>query len=902
MPDCICFGKRVLNGARCNSPRILASFIQGMNLNDKRRGHGELHRMILPGTVLQDLRYGIRMLFRNAGFTAVSVLALALGIGVNTGTFTAYKALVGRSLDARDPGRMVNLTLILQSGASSFLFSYPDYEAYRHHVRSCSGLIAWSNNQLTLTDAGGIISERTAAAGSLLGRLGLLPPAASNAEFASTFLVSENYFSVLGVAPLRGRSFESIAASELAASPSVLISENYWQKRFAGDPAVLGKTVRLNNVPFTIVGITPHDFSGTSMAVPDFWLPLSLEPLVHPDSNPLHDRENLHLRVFGRLAPDIEMRQAGAEMTLLAGKIRSLHDPNSELSRPAGALISRGSPLPGRLPSSLKFTILLIMVAAGMVMVVACANVASLQLARATTRQSELSMRLSLGASRGRLVRQLLTESALLGLLAGVIALPCTWAILKAGATLFTQAFPIEVGTIILHVAPDFQVFAYLLAISVFSGLLFGLTPAIESSRSALFSAIKPNAGSSPLRSRRLRDVLIASQVAMSLVLMIAGSMLTRSALHTLAMRTGYDGKHVVDLDFRFPEGSKYSAERKVAVIQELRTRIAALPGVARITSARAPDDNNVRSALVSLNGEKPSSGNMQGTLYYTWIQPNYFQTLGVPLVLGTGFQTESGQPERSAIVSESAARRLWPGRNPIGHILSLGTERQFHTKEELLPDGPVWKVIGVAGDTRGVEMDGSDSAQIYLPLPEDRLRDYPILIRTQSDPMLVIRAIDSVMSSVDPDLVSSTSTLQEMLRQTPPFLGSAFAAAVAITVSLFGLLLASMGIWGTVSYIVVLRTREIGIRMAVGAQKRDVLGLVLRESTRPVLFGLIVGMVLAIGASYLLRGILFGLGRVDGVSFVGVSFLFLTIALLAAYPPSRRAMRVDPMVALRYE
>jgi predicted permease len=858
--------------------------------------------MILPDTILQDLRYGVRMLFRNAGFTSVSVLALALGIGVNTGTFTAYKALLSRPLDARDPGRMVNLTLILQSGANSFLFSYPDYEAYRDHIRSCSGLIAWSNDQLTLTDAGGIISERTAAAGSLLGRLGLLPPAASNAEFAGTFIVSENYFSVLGVSPLRGRTFESIASSDLAASPSVLISENYWQKRFARDPRVLGKTIRLNSVPFTIVGITPHDFVGTSVAVPDFWLPLSLEPLVHPESTALHDRENLRLRVFGRLAPGIEMRQAQAEITLLTSQLLSLHDPNSELSRPATALVSSGSPLPGKLPSALKFAVLLIMVAAGMVLVIACANVASLQLARATTRQTELSMRLSLGASRRRLVRQLLTESALLGLLAGVIALPFTWAILKAGATMFTRAFPVEVGTIIFHVTPDFEVFAYVLAISVFAGLLFGLAPAIESSRSALFSAIKANTGSSPLRSRRLRDLLIASQVAVSLVLMIAGSLLTRSSLHTLAMPTGYDGKNVVDLDFRFPEGAKYSADRKVAVVRELRTRVAALPGVAAITSARAPDDNNVRSAAVSLNGERPSSSNMQGILYYTWIQPNYFQTLGIPLLFGRGFQPQTGQPEHSVILSESAARQLWPGRNPVGRSLSLGTDQRFHTKGELLADGPTWKVIGVASDTRGVEMDGSDSAQIYLPLPEDRLRDYPILIRTQSDPMLITRAIDSVVSSVDPELVSSTSTLQEMLRQTPPFLGSAFAAAVAVTVSLFGLLLAAMGIWGTVSYIVVLRTREIGIRMAVGAQRRDVLGLVLHESTRPVLFGLIFGMVLAVGASYLLRGILFGLGRVDGISFVGVSLLFLTVALLAAYAPSRRAMRVDPIVALRYE
>lgn len=232
---------------------------------------------------------------------------------------------------------MVNLALILQSGANSFLFSYPDYEAYRDRVHTCTGLIAWFNDQLTLTDAGGIISQRTAAAGSLLGRLGMLPPGASNAGFAGTFVVSENYFSVLGVAPLRGRTFESITRPDLAASPSVLISENYWQKRFAGDAAVLGKTIRLNGALFTIVGITPHDFVGTSIGVPDFWLPLSLEPLVHPDANPLHDRENLRLRIFGRLAPGVDMRQAQAEITLLSSRIRSLHDPNSELSRPATA-------------------------------------------------------------------------------------------------------------------------------------------------------------------------------------------------------------------------------------------------------------------------------------------------------------------------------------------------------------------------------------------------------------------------------------------------------------------------------------------------------------------------------------------------------------------------------------
>lgn len=858
--------------------------------------------MMLVENLLQDLRYGVRMLFRNAAFTAVSVFALALGIGIDTAAFTAYKALVKRPLDARDPGQMVNLALTLQSDASASEFSYPDYEAYRDQLHCFSGLIASSHDLLTLTDAGGVLSGRSSAAGSLFGRLGLLPPGFNSAERADTLIVSENYFSVLGVAPLRGTTFESISARELAASPAVLISENYWQRRFASDPAVLGKTIRLNGTPFTIMGVTPHDFVGTSMEAPNFWLPLSLEPLVRPDADPLHDREDFHLRLFGRMAPGVTMLHAQVETNLVASRLRTFHDANSEWSRPASALITPGSPLPGKMAPALKFTILLIMVAVTMVLVIACANVASLQLARATARQDELGTRLSMGASRGRLVQQLLTESALQGLCAGMIALPSTWAILKFGTNWFTQAFPVEAGTLVLHVAPDFEIFAYVLAISVFAGLLFGLAPALESSRSALFSAVRGRAGSAPVRSRRLRELLIASQVTVCLVLMIAGSMLIRSSQHTLGMPTGYDGKRVVDLGFRFPEGSKYTAEQKLAIVRELRSRLAAVPGVVAVTSARAPDDDNVRAAVVSLNGENPTPKNKEGVLYYTWVQPNYFGTLGVAILLGEGFADDTQKGEHSVVLSESAARQLWPGRNPIGRSLRLGTGEEFHNKGALLPDGPTWRVIGVANDTRGVELDGSDAAQVYLPLPEDRVQDYPILLRTQSDPMVVSRAIDDVVASVDADLIVSTSTLQEMLRQTPPFLGTMLLAMVASTIGLFGLVLAAMGIYGTISYVAVLRTREVGIRMAIGAQKRDILGLMMRDSTRPVLAGLAVGMLLAVGASYLLRAVLYGVHLVDSVSFLGASLLFLIIALLATLPASSRATRVDPIVALRYE
>ncbi len=862
-----------------------------------REHMSEIDLMILPQTILQDLRYGARTLFRNAGFTTVAILALTLGIGVNTTAFTFYKAIFTRSLDARDPERMVNISLVRQSAGTEYDFSYPDYQAYRSNLHSFSGVIALSNDRLIVAEAGG--GQRISSAGTVLGKLGLLPPSAIDAEFAATNEVSENYFSVLGVNALRGRTFDAMSLSELAASPSVLISESYWQKRFAGDPSILGKIVRLNGLPFTIIGVTPHDFVGTSVAAPDFWFPLSLVPLIHPDGNLLRDRENQWCRLFARLAPGVTIGQAQAEMTLFANHLRTLHDAHSELSKPVTALLSPGSPFPRDLDSGLKLSILLIMVAVGMVLVIACANVASLQLARAASRQSELCLRLSLGASRQRLIRQLLTESALLGLIAGIIALLFTWALLRVSVTMFAQAIPAEWGSLVLHVTPDLGIFAYVFAISLVAGILFGLAPALESSRFALSSAVN---ASSPIHSRRLRDILIAAQVGVSLVLLIAGSMLIRSSIHALKMATGYDTKHVVNLDLQFPEGPKYSADRRHALARELRNRLAGLPEVAAITSARPPDGGGIRIAAVSLNGAKPSPHNTQATLYYTFVQPNYFATLGIPLLSGRSFSPQSGQPEPSVILSQSVANQLWPNQNPIGRSLSLGTDDQFHRKEELLPDGPTYQVIGVARDTRGIELDGSDSQQVYVPLPESRLQDYPILIRTRADASHLIDGIGPVIASLDPDLVVTASTLDQMLHQTPPFLISGLAATIASIIGMLGLLLASMGIFGTASYIVVLRTREVGIRIALGAKKRDILGLMLGEGTRPVLAGLLVGVILSVGASYLLRGILYGVNIVDGISFVGVSFLFLAIALLATYLPSRRAMRVDPIVALRYE
>lgn len=859
--------------------------------------------MILIETFFQDLRYGARSLFRNLRFTTASVFTLALGIGFNTAVFTAYKAIIARPLAAREPERMVNFSLQLRDGPTNALFSYPDYEAYRDRLQAFSGVVAVAIDQLRLTDAGGVVNQRRTETGSLIGGW-FLPPAVNNAEFATTFLVSENYFKVLGIAAVRGSTFDYLNSSDLAASPSVLISENYWQRRFAGDPAVLGKSIRLNGAAFTIIGITPHNFAGTGMAVPDFWLPLSLDRLVHHERNLPQDREDRCCRVFGRLATGASLSQGQAEATLLASRLRTIHDPQSELSQEAIVSVTPGSPLPGKMHPGLRLAILLIMTAAGMVLVIACANAASLQLARVTARQQELGIRLSLGASRPRLIRQLLTESALLALLAGFTALPLTWGLLRVAVTEAVEALPVGNGTLVLNVNPDPEVFIYVFAVSVIAGILFGLAPAIASTRSAHLSIIR-SAGVSSVRSR-LRYLFVALQVAVSLTLMISGGMLIRSAIQALQLDTGYDASRVIDLSLQFPEQSQYSAGYRAAIVRDLRARLAALPGVAAVTSARAPNDNRgERKAAVSVNGDPPSIRNLRAVLYYTWVQPDYFQTLGIPLLLGQSLPSQSGQTNHVVVLSESAARRLWPGdtgRNPIGRSLRLGTAEQFHEKGELLPDGPIWQVIGLARDIRGAALGGSNSEQVYLPLPADRLQDYPILVRTLSDTRSVMRTLGPLISAVDPGLRASISTLQELLRQTSGFLAASISAAIALITGLFGLLLAAMGIYSTVSYLVVLRTREVGIRMALGAQKREILGQMMRESSRPVVSGLLAGMVLAIGASYLLRGVLYGLNLIDPISYAGTSLFFLAIALLATWLPSRRAMRVDPIKALRYE
>jgi putative ABC transport system permease protein len=484
------------------------------------------------------------------------------------------------------------------------------------------------------------------------------------------------------------------------------------------------------------------------------------------------------------------------------------------------------------------------------------------------------------------------------GVVAGLLALLFTSALLKILVTWIAKLLPVEYGAIVFDVTPDLGIFLFVFAISISAGMFSGFVPAMESSRTALSSGVRSSTAST--RSRRLQNILVAAQVALSLLLMIAGTIATQSSIKSLAMDPGYDSNRVINIDLQFPEGSKYPASRRLAFVRELRRLLAGLPGVEAVTGGRAPGAGFI-TAGTAVDVPTAEKG-ARSLLRYVYVQSNYFETVGIPLILGQRFRSND-QAEHSVIMTEAAAKELWEGQNPIGRSLRLGvTDERFHNQAELLATGDAYQVIGVVRNTRGLEFNGSDSKSVYLVLPEDRLHGYPILIRTMSDAPQVIKAIDQTISSIDPNVTASSFSLRDTLRVSPVFLTSSIAAAISSAIGMVGLLLALMGIYGTVRYIVVLRTREVGIRMAVGAQRRDVLRLILGESARPVLAGLVGGILLSIAVSYPVRGLLYGLNGVDGVSVGGVSLLFLAIALLAAYPPARRAMQVDPMVALRYE
>src|SRR6266404_5556685 len=856
--------------------------------------------------LLQDLRFGVRMLRKNPGFTSVAVLTLALGIAANTAIFTAFDALVLRPRPVKDPDSLAGIFHITP-GERSGRFSYPDYIYYRDHSRSFSDLSLFSFGMaVTSSDLPATGPEATPR---IAGAVGFQLPQLlqGSAQPIMCFFVSGNYFPMLGATPVLGRTLLP-EDDQANAPPVVLMSGNSWQRRFHSDPKIIGSVLHLNGIPFTVVGVTPLDYLATASSVPDLWAPIPAKiALGAMTRQELENRLVMAGFPSGRLKRGVSLFDAQAELSVLAAQLRTQY-PESERNMSVSVVSARNN-LSGLDPEAWA-VVGAAMAAVALLLLIACANVASLLLARAAARRKEIAVRLALGAGRPRLLRQLLTESILLSLLAGALGLPLAGWMLHLLIVEIASALPSFWGTIALEISPDIRIFAYTLLVSCGAGIAFGLAPALQASKSDVNSALKEegSAFGQRLSRSRLRGILIAGQMAACLVLLISSALLLRGSQRALKIDPGYEARRVAYLEMYNPANLHYSQSRLLQLNRDLIQRIAGLPGVHSVAQASRSPIGGIRWVPVTPFDAAPSTPGVKGSkppvAGYSFVTPNYFDTLSIPIVRGRNFTLREAEGESPVVViSEATARRFWPAEDPIGKRLKIGSEKGTTSfPGEKGPFVASSEVIGVARDVRSMDLRKIDESYVYLPLSQTHKWTSTLLARTEKDPAPLFPAIGREVRQVDASLPVVAAPLNTMVSMDPYFVVTRIGGLLASIVGALGLLLACMGVYGMVSYSVVQRTREIGIRMALGAERVQILQLMMSEGFRPILCGIAIGIVASAGVSRALSATLFGLSPLDTISFAGVSILLIAIALLATWLPARRATNVDPMVALRYE
>jgi predicted permease len=854
--------------------------------------------------LLRDLRFGVRMLRKSMGFSTVAVLTLALGIAVNTAVFTAFDAFVLRPRAVADPDRLAFVFRVTGDDAHG-RFSYPAYLYYRDHSKSFSdlGLFAFG---MALTSSDLPPSNKapqSRVAGALRLQLPQLLP--GSAQPLMCFFVSGNYFQMLGAMPLQGRLIEP-SDDVPAAPPVVMMSGNLWQNEFHSDPRVLGAVVHLNGVPFTIVGITAPGYKGMGPDVPSLWAPVAAR--VRVGSISAEEMENRRVIVGepqGRLSPGVSFSDAQAELGVLAAQWRATHPEDKERERISVVPAKNDLALLG--PTEWEL-IVASMAAVGLLLLIGCANVAGLMLVRASARRKEIAVRLALGAGRSRLLRQLLTESLLLGVLAGGFGLPLAIWMLHLLMVEIASVVPSFWGSIALPLTPDIRIFTYTLLISCAAGVSFGLVPALLASKVDVNDAIKEEGSvvGSAINRSKFRGLLIATQMSACLVLLVNSALLLRGSQKAVTINPGYEFQRVAYLELYNPEQLHYSRARLMQLSRELTRSIESVAGVRSVAQAsRGPIGNTrwIDVTPVDSNPESPDRATQSVGAGYSYIAPNYFETMGIPILRGRAFTRAEVETQAPVVViSEATARRFWPGQDAIGRRLKIGKQTDGMSfpgqAEPVLPSG---EVIGIAGDVRSMDLTKIDESYLYLPLSQTQ-STCVFLARTEGDPATLLPTIGEQVRRVDPSLPMIGAPLTMMLSMDPHFVASRVGGALASVVGALGLLMACMGIYGMVSYSVAERTREIGIRMALGAGKQQLLRLVITQGFRPISVGMAIGIVASAGISHVLAALLFGFDPGDGILFFSVSLALGAIALVATYMPARRAMRVDPQVALRHE
>ena len=832
------------------------------------------------GTFLQDLRYALRMLRKSPAFTTVAVMTLALGIGANTAIFSLVNAVMLKMLPVKDPGQLVVVgdpTDVHSRHLGSpdvVSFSYPLYRDISQGNSVFSGMLASGEaHRVRVTgDSNGEISGNSTGV-----------------------LVSGNYFSVLGVNALYGRVITPDDDSGAGAHPVTVVSYDFWKNKLGQNPNTVGQTLRINNYPFTVIGVTPPGFYGDTVGdAQDFWVPVMMQEQIITGRKWLDTYNVTWLHVIARLKPGVSVANAAANVNLVMQQLVSgplkakLSKDDIDNLKTSKVEVSAGGGGFSDLRGDFKQPLLLLMIIVALVLVIACVNVANLLLARAASRQKEFAVRVAIGAAPSRVVRQLLTESIFLAFAGGALGfLLAQWgtsALLKLSKNQDLEA------------SPDMRVFLFTAAMCLLTGILFGLIPALRSRKVAVVRTLKSGSqnGNSAEAGWNWGKLLVTGQVALSLLVLFVAGLLVHSLQNIRNVDLGYNREHLL-LVSTDPQAAGYNKTRITSFANELATQISSLPGVRAVTSS----NNGLFSGRESGNSIKvegyTSKNDQDLQAAFDQVAPNYFSAVGIPLLLGRdiGLQDTETSP-RVAVINETMARFYFGQTNPIG--------RKFEIEDPESKGGPV-EIVGVARDARDHKFKGEVGRRFYIPLAQalGTMAGINFVIRTVGNPVAVADSVRKQIKAFDANVpVNSVRTLNEL---TELAIGDQILIARLSSVFAgLALLLAAIGLYGILSYSVSGRTREIGVRMALGAQRRSVLSMVLREAGKLVLLGIVIGVPAAILAGRLFSSMLFGLKATDPLSMVLVVTVLLAITLLASYIPARRATKVDPIIALRYE
>jgi putative ABC transport system permease protein len=801
-------------------------------------------------TFLRDLRYGFRVLIKRPGFTVVAVAALALGIGANSAIFSVVNAVMLKPLPFTNPERLVsaNAENSLNPQRETYGVSPADFWDWKEQSQAFEELA-------TLAGGGGFSLRE-----------------ADNPDVFNGARVSFNFFSTFGVRPLLGRTFLS-EDGELNAPATVVLSHKLWMRRFGGDPSVVGKTFNSVEGGTTVIGVMPPDFKFPSYA--EVWIPLAR------NSGEMRNRSNRYFNVIGRIKEGQSIESAEAELNAVAGRLEAEYPRSNKGWR------ARLTPLRDSLMGGTRTALTVLLGAVGCVLLIACTNVANLLLARAASRRREMAIRLALGAGRAKLIRQLLTESLLLGLAGGAVGLFLAgW-----GLDLLIGILPSkEVFQLPVEIRIDRTVMIFTIVISALTGIIFGLVPAWQSSRPDVNECLKEGGRTgSSVGHQRTRSALIIAEIAIALVLLIGAGLLVQSFIRLRHVDLGYEAKGLLTMwvsasTTRYPDD-----EAKARFFRQLLEQASRVPGVEAISSSSASWFGMLN---FQFNIESDPLPNGDENVRYSAVAPDYFHVLKAQIKAGRDFNDHDDiHAPPIAIVNETLARRYFPDGQPIGKKFVLGYLGRRMVRE----------IVGVSSDVKQEELGSATKPEMYVPYQQVPWFGTALIVRTTGDPMRLKKDLQAAIWQVDKDLpVSSAETVEQHLSNlmAEPRLYTVLLGAFAV----IALLLASVGIYGVMSYSVTERTHEIGIRMALGAKQTDVLGFVIRQGLTLTLVGLGIGVVVSLALTRLMESLLYGVSATDPLTLVLISLLLAIVAIFATYLPARRATRVDPMIALRYE